>query len=307
MMRARWLLPVLAVALAGCAGTGNVHFQPPDAPILDGADCGAADVVAALVFGERGAQPDAGYPPDGFEPVAAVLCERGADAAGGVDIDTVRLEGDMAPVLGAFRAQSIRLPDGVMTSCAIAEYPAAGVWLLDAAGRAVRPAWPSRVCGFQQPPLAALAGLRETGREPGPVDRPAPPARCGRGAPYFQTTTGVSELSWQGPEVPARDQLRVPLEDVDALTVCLFAGGSPETRELSRVESRALLVAAAAAPAAGPCAQTSTRTASATLTRPDGSGGGSLKVELDGCQRVSLSEGGEFRAAPPALLAALAG
>jgi hypothetical protein len=55
---------------------------------------------------------------------------------------------------------------------------------------------------------------------------------------------------------------------------------------LSAQESADMIRSYLDAPAAAPCSVAATQMASVVLRRPDGSGGSSVSVELDGCRRM---------------------
>ena len=134
------------------------------------------DITAALVAPEArdssiALRPEgSGYPPPDFSPVAVVRCERGETSDGGLTIDSIRLEGDIHAVDDAFREQSRRFPANVRADCAYRLVPPAGLWLVDEAGAAIRPTWPTAPCGLQEKPHAALSQLHEISRAQHPVD-----------------------------------------------------------------------------------------------------------------------------------------
>ncbi|PVU82376.1 hypothetical protein DDP54_04475 [Cellulomonas sp. WB94] len=157
-------MTVAAVTLlAGCATGTSPNASP--ATIASAADC-----LAPQVINDLGLRPDArelsatshpdvpepGAVPVGFEPVGVVECragERLTDAQGVWDAITVRhLEGDLAPLLAALAAP--RPTSSGDQLCPASDAAASELWLVDALGRAVRPAPPVDACG------APTAGVR---------------------------------------------------------------------------------------------------------------------------------------------------
>ncbi|MGV8976967.1 MAG: hypothetical protein ACOH17_02895 [Cellulomonas sp.] len=153
----RLVVVVAAVTvLAGCS-TGTPPSDSP-ATIASAADCLAPQVIVDLGLRADAHElsatphPDAPGPgsiPVGFDPVSVVECttgERLTDAQGVWDAITVRhLEGDLRPLLAALAA-----PRHTSTGdqlCATTGAAAGALWLVDALGRAVRPAPPVDVCG----------------------------------------------------------------------------------------------------------------------------------------------------------------
>jgi len=182
-VRRSWAAAVLtasAVLAAGCGvqATPTVTTVPSAVPstarAITGPDCLAPQVLADLGFdpdvlttrSPHGQVPDAGRVPDDFVAVAVLACEvdgtlRDGDGVWSA-VTATRLEGDLDGLLTALRVPSAT-PAG---TCNGAPGAPAVLWLLDALGRAVRPAWPTDRCGAPQPGVTeALAGLEETGRD----------------------------------------------------------------------------------------------------------------------------------------------
>ncbi|MFC1474245.1 hypothetical protein [Rhodococcus qingshengii] len=130
------VVSVVAVALVWMGVRDDYEsFTPPVATAVDRADCLAPDIATALVAPETRDNSSAlrsegsGYPPADFSPIAVVRCERGETSDGRLSIDSVRLEGDVRAVNGAFREQSRRFRGNVQASCAYgAVLPAGYGW-----------------------------------------------------------------------------------------------------------------------------------------------------------------------------------
>lgn len=296
------IVTVTGAVLTSCSSTS---YRPPTAPIAERADCLAPDIenkLSALnlssIDPSRPSAAGAGYPPSSFTPIAVVRCERGENAAGAMTIDSVRLEGDVEAAWDAFRVDSQRLPDDVEASCAVFEVTPAGLWFVDAAGRAVRPTWPAAPCGYQARPITALAELHEVDRQQQTRQLPADdPGVCGnKYGSGFTTTTDADIHGSDGAD--RRAQLAVnyalafPIEDVGRLQVCRYTESADRSTQQSRSrltidQSTDLVRHVIEAPPAPPCAVTATRTARVPLHRADGSGGAKIDIELDGCQRAT--------------------
>ncbi|WP_051637589.1 hypothetical protein [Rhodococcus sp. UNC363MFTsu5.1] len=304
------LAPVLAIlAIAGavliaCDGD-SVSYRPPTAAIAERVDCLAPDIDSKLsalnssnIDPGRPPSVGVGYPPRGFTPVAVVRCERGENTAGALTIDSVRLEGDVEAAWDAFRVDSKRFPDNVQASCAVAQNVPAGLWFVDADGRAVRPAWPAAPCGYQRHPIAVLAELHEVDRPQQARQLPADnPGVCSeKYGSGFITTTDADVQEADGADRRSRlavnYALAFPIDDVGRLQVCRFieSAGASTQQSRSRLtidQSVDLVREVIDAPPAPPCALTATRTAQIPLYRADGSGGAKIDIELDGCRRAT--------------------
>ncbi|WP_189636575.1 hypothetical protein [Rhodococcus sp. MTM3W5.2] len=315
------ILAVTGAVLIACNGD-SVSYRPPTAEIAERADCHAPDIESRLsalnlssIDPGRPSAVGVGYPPRRFEPVAVVRCERGANAAGELTIDSVRLEGDVEAVWDAFRVDSKRFPDNVQASCAVAQNVPAGLWFVDANGRAMRPAWPAAPCGFQDHPIVVLAELHEVDRQqqakPLPADNPGVCSeKYGSG---FMTTTDTdtqrAESADRRTRLAETYALAFPIEDVGRLQVCRFIESADSSIQQSRSrltldQSIDLVREVIEAPPAPPCALTATRTAQIPLFRADGSGGARIDIELDGCGRAT-GTGIPFVTAPATVIAAV--
>lgn len=174
------------------------------------------------------------------------------------------------------------------------------MWFVDDEGRAVRPAWPAQPCGVKPGPIAALATLREVGRQqhvtalraddPGVCD-----TKFGSG---FSTTTDADLRPESEAERRARISesfaLAFPIDGIGRLQVCRYRETGGEAIQESRArltvqQSADVVLGVVAAPAAPACSLVATRTATIALLRPDGSGGDRIDVELDGCTRATAS------------------
>ncbi|MCD2103749.1 hypothetical protein O4214_02295 [Rhodococcus erythropolis] len=299
------VVSVVAVALVWVGVRDYESFTPPVATAVDRADCLAPDIAAALVSPEArdsstALRPEgSGYPPPDFSPVAVVRCERGEASDGGLTIDAVRLEGDIDAVDDAFREQSRRFPANVQASCAYRHLLPAGLWLLDDAGAAIRPTWPTEPCGLQEQPYVALSQLHEASREQHLVAGISSDdaGTCAESIGLLFETTTETDVD----RMAAHDDtyirpltetpLTTPISDVGRLQVCRYSTEPPlpESRSrLSRQQSTDLMEVASTAPPAGPCDLVAQHIALIDVLRPDGSGGTRMAVELDGCQRVNL-------------------
>ena len=165
---------------------GAAPDSPTDAPVAEvvdsGPDCLADEVIEMLTGLPQDAgrsAPSAGSVPQGFEPVRVVRCtisltemlqepapptlvprledvDPGASIpeapdVGGTDllqrltVEEVTLTGDLAPLLDVLSRESAHRSSGACV--AMLELQPA-IFLVDAAGRAVRPQWPVDGCGF---------------------------------------------------------------------------------------------------------------------------------------------------------------
>ncbi|MDV8023822.1 hypothetical protein [Rhodococcus sp. IEGM 1330] len=333
------LVGTVVLASPACSSSLNpfiddVSYRPPTATIVSSPDCLAQSIYTGLTGSGpwdpalTSDAPDPGYPPATFQPVAVVRCERGTDEAGGMTVDSVRLEGNIHAVDAAFSADSKRFPDGVVASCVYAMDPPVGLWFVNEAGKAFRPAWPASPCGLQNAPMEALADLNEVSRSPHPTGIDNRYNTSCESSPYgqgFDNTTPEDvaaaeerERSQDGPVVPS---LVMPIDDVDQLQLCTVRTSNPLAAEelppdsivsaagtsttLGRAESASIVRSVANAPLAPACNEISTRIASTELRRPDGSGRSFVSFELDGCQRAAGF--GYYRAIPTEALSALTG
>ena len=306
-LAARLLLVTIAgVMTAACSpgmifGPDFVLFTPKAAPIADRADCLTPDIYTGLTglgpwpSAEIAPAPALGHPPDNFEPVSVARCELAQNPAGNTTVDAVSLAGDVDAVLEAFSIQSRRYPDNVSISCAISVDPAVGLWLVDARGRAFRPAWPSVPCSFREEPLGALRALHEVKRESFdtgvPITLPRNCTERSSGGLYVDDAAlNVVRREVKASVDPVLSVLPLPIDDVGPLQVCRHGVDEPVPGGwqiwLAAHESAQLIRSYLDAPAARACGVAATQMASVVLRRPDGSGGSSVSVELDGCRRM---------------------
>ncbi|MBY4401898.1 hypothetical protein HQO26_11305 [Rhodococcus fascians] len=258
--------------------------------------------------------PDPGYPPREFQPIAVLRCELGIDESGIQSVDSVRLEGNIDAVDAAFSVDSERFPPGVMASCAYEMTPPVGLWFVDDAGEAFRPAWPASPCGLQNAPIAALADLTEVSRtshSTGYDDRYTTTCQSSSYADGFANTNPEEVAAAEERDGPVVPSLVMPIDDVDRLQLCTVATTTAEPpvdavgslTTMSRSDSARLVRSVADAPIAPACNESSTRIASTELRRPDGSGRSFVSFELDGCKRASGF--GYYRTIPAEAMAAL--
>lgn len=204
-----------AALLAGCSTDTSPNVAP--ATVASAADCLAPQVIADLGLRADARElsatshpdvPGPGSVPTGFEPVGVVECttgERLTDAQGVWDAITVRrLEGDLGRLMTALAA-----PPTTSTGDRLCPTPQAAsseLWLVDALGRAVRPATPVDVCGAPTPAVrSAVTALTEidvthyrvhlaaSRATIGPTSQPTPDASGGpTGGSTTVTTPGVT-------------------------------------------------------------------------------------------------------------------
>lgn len=292
----------IVVVAAGCAQTES--FTRPPAPIVPSADCAAPDIMRALsdnglghfVGGAAPTSIELGSLPSGFVVQTVVRCERAVTAAGDVVIDAVTLSGDVEAVSEALDRPSEREIGNSRLSCTFGEDAPAGLWLVASDGSAVRPQWPTVVCGYRDEPLAAVNALDETNRATVPtLGSASVPGSCPHSSGYVFTLTSDSDSdsdleSNAAPDRAAFD-LMVPTRDVSDLTLCRY-DTDPDgdalvgARTLSADVSRVVATQSLESPRAGPCDQVATEVVAGRLVRPDGSGGGVFIAEVDGCTRV---------------------
>jgi hypothetical protein len=230
--------------------------------------------------------------PEGFVPVSAVMCSLDTERVPGQGEWSVRVrrsaEGDVAELVSALQVPDERPGNA---SCTAHWDPDPQVWLLDAAGRAARPAWPRDVCShLQERPLEVLARVTfaESGRRRIEVVTPqaALDSGCevavknvvGVDAPTADGTGSLTGLQASG----SGRACRYDIEAADVLTGTFAAGARLEGRLW-----RDLVRALAAAGAARPC--TDPPGALALIGTP---GGEIAYVELDGCRRILTPDGG---------------
>jgi hypothetical protein len=141
--------------LAGCATTPGMPDRPT-AVIVENHDCLAPNLGGWELPPAPGAtddsRPDAPSPgavPAHFNPVAVYVCDLTGsveDEEGIFSVTTEeRLEGDLEPLIRAFAEPSDPAPPFLLCTADAEIVPE--LWLTDAAGRAMRPAWPRNACG----------------------------------------------------------------------------------------------------------------------------------------------------------------
>ncbi|NIL85245.1 hypothetical protein RhoFasGS6_02631 [Rhodococcus fascians] len=298
----------------------SVSYRPPTAKVVSAVDCLAENIYTALTGSGpwdpalTAGAPEPGYPPRRFQPVAVVRCERGVDESGIQTVDSVRLEGDIDAVDAAFSVDSERFPPGVMASCAYEMTSPVGLWFVDDADEAFRPAWPASPCGLQNAPIEALAELTEVSRtshSTGYDDRYTTNCQSSSYVDGFANTTPEEVVAAEERDGPVVPSLVMPIDDVDRLQLCTVATTTAEPpvdavgslTTMSRSDSARLVRSVADAPIAPACNESSTRIASTELRRPDGSGRSFVSFELDGCKRASGF--GYYRTIPAEAMAAL--
>jgi hypothetical protein len=175
-MRGRTAVRLVTVAaamtlLAGCSA--DTSPTPSPARVATAADCLAPQVITDLGLRADARElsatahpdvPDPGSVPAGFAPVGVVECvtgERLTDAQGVWDAITVRrLEGDLGPLLAALAGPHETSTRGQL--CPASDVATFQLWLVDALGRAVRPAPPVDACGAPTTAVrTAVAALAE--------------------------------------------------------------------------------------------------------------------------------------------------
>jgi hypothetical protein len=227
------------------------------------------------------------------------------------------IEGDVDAVVRAFSVESERFADHIFADCAYAGELPAGLWIVGESGSALRPAWPAKPCGLQEGPLDALRSLHEVSRTSYATGVAVGDRTCGGSTGEFWTTTdeyvdaALERERADGPMLAP--SLLMPTDDVRELEVCRYPvlpEQDPYTTVqgslvvVGRMESVETVESLANAPIAQSCSIEATRVASAILSRPGGSGGAQVAVELDGCRRVSGF--GSYRQAPDSVVEVLA-
>jgi len=162
-------LPLITLgALAGC---GEAPADPaPTAVVAPTADLGLLPARATTSAADTRVSASAGAVPDGFVPVSVLVCTPDGslvDSSGTwLALTASHREGDLDPLVEALRHPSAEREG----TCASTQVQAPALWLVDALGRAVRPAWPTDRCGVPRKDVAsALAALDETDSEKYPV------------------------------------------------------------------------------------------------------------------------------------------
>lgn len=314
------------VAACGLMSDGTESFRPPAAPIAPRASCDLPDIIDRLDIGTPSSGADRqgeGSVPPGFTPTSVISCEISDGRDGTTTIDEVTLNGNIDALVKALSRKSERTDANTSVSCAYATYAPAAIWLVSPAG-GVRAAWPTVVCGFRDDPLAPLAALAETGRTTVRTLRALPPAP---GVPPTTTCNGHVGTSFHpmtsgadggtAPQVTRRPTLRLPDGPAAGVTACTYRVSRLSTGvgelaltgqvKLSAQASSQLIHEAFTAPQAEPCNREATEVVDVTLYRPDGSGGGSLSAEADGCRRLTVHGLTGYRTAASTTTALLRG
>lgn len=314
-----------AIAACGLMSDGTESFRPPAAPIAPKASCDLPDIIDRLDVGTPSSGADRqreGSMPPGFTPTSVITCEVSDGRDGTTTIDEVTLSGNIDALVKALSRTSERTDANTSVSCAYATYAPAAIWLISPAG-AVRAAWPTVVCGFRDDPLAPLTALLETGRTTvrtlqtlPPTPGVPPPTTCNghSGASFHPTTSGARTAA---PQVTRGPTLRLPEGPAAGLTACTYRISRSSTSvgelaltgqvRLSAQASSQLIHQALTAPPAEPCIRQATEIIDVTLYRPNGSGGGSLTAEADGCRRLTVTALTGYRTAPDTTTALLRG
>ncbi|GAA1463256.1 hypothetical protein GCM10009619_41020 [Williamsia maris] len=278
---------------------GTESYRPPAADIVPLADCTLPDIVHLLQYGENNSGdniPKEGSLPSGFTPSSVVLCELTQGDGTSGTVDAVSLGGDVGAFADAVNRPSQRADENTSYSCAYRVEAPAAVYLVSPSG-AVRMTWPGVICGYRDDPLGPLEALVETGRTRAEDLGYLVPNQCTQ-------SFNVSLSSDPGPDTASppvkRPTLRLPDREVMGLTACTYrvaksSAGDADTAltrrtRLSGDASTRLMREVIAAPAARPCDVDASEIVSLDLYRPDGSGGGELQVETDGCRRLVVRD-----------------
>lgn len=303
--RAVLLVVATALLLTGCAGVrGELPFAEP----LPEVDCSSEAAWGRV--------------PPGFDPVAAYRCEVGAgyeNEQGRWSATAVeRLEGELGPLLAAFaEGDEPRWPG----PCAAYQKIVPAIWLVDAGGAAIRPAYPVDGCGQPKDDRirTALEGLTAVDGAYVDAELLEPRAAMETGCPAralilrlaaldeVGIPRGESAAPHQGQEIavsplPAPEQVhgmrlcdyRADPVDVGAGSAALPTGGTfLDGRDLGRAQALVVLTAASddATPATA-CRRAATRFVQLipldATARPFGM---PITVENDGCQRLTVLDG----------------
>ncbi|MET4612175.1 hypothetical protein ABIC28_003167 [Rhodococcus sp. PvR044] len=260
---------------------------------LDGIATTPPDLVAM--------QPRPGTVPDDFEPVAAITCDPTSARTINADLTASfaehRWEGDFSGAIAKLNAPSegSRLDQG---TCGIASMVAIpDLWLIDAAGRAIRPSYPVDECKFQRiGGLRAVEALENVGR----VDHRVQLRPDGVEQLMGCGTVPALPVAGAGVLVPGDYSVRssVCRYRFDAAGVA-FAGAESLWDSLDPYFE--------ALEPAPPCTSTASAAAgtSLSLLGPEYTAPVPVLIELDGCRRV-LVDGFVPVLASPELLALVA-
>jgi hypothetical protein len=295
---------VSATVLAGCGYLqGPAPVRGP-AEIVSAATCRMPvdlDGIAATPPDLVANQPRPGTVPDDFEPVAAITCDPTADRTVNADLTAGfvehRSEGDFSEAVAKLNARSegSRIDQD---TCGIASMVAIpDLWLIDAAGRAIRPSYPVDECKFQRiGGLRAVEALENVGRVEHRVQLSPD------GVEQLMGCATVPALPVAGAGVP------VPGGYTVRSSVCRYrfdaAGASFGGAESLWDSLDPYFEALEPAP---PCTSTASVAAgtSLSLSGPEYTAPVPVLIELDGCRRV-LIDGFIPVVASPVLLALVA-
>jgi len=251
---------LLLTLLTGCAGM-NDFAASDDAPlgtVVDGVDCQAPNLGGWMLPEAARAtdiptHPDAPAPgrvPADFEPTAAYRCtfmatfedDHGRWSAVKVD----RLEGDFSALLAALAEPDDKF--GFTQVCTADAEFVPELWLQNAAGQAVRVAWPRDACLKTKPATAAalkdlervesthlpisLVATREALDADCSMSASAPGWRTGMGLETFPhgelLEMDATELAEPGSQASAEPRTVEPVEPAvslagaDGVSVCLY-------------------------------------------------------------------------------------
>lgn len=175
-----------ALTMAGCDSPN----RPPPAAIQEKVDCPASVSPGWLELEASTSTANLrGSVPEGFVPVDVITCSQDYKVAGGVPQALVKqqhLEGDYTALLAALAQPSSR---GGSEPCTADMEIMPGLWLVNAAGKAVKVTWPTDGCGktrgrpdtakalalvTSMPTGAAPATLAMASTTTGPAKDPAP-------------------------------------------------------------------------------------------------------------------------------------
>ncbi|WP_104130505.1 hypothetical protein [Cryobacterium sp. N21] len=256
----------LALLLSGCAGLPGypAATDTPMAQLVAGVDCQAPNLNNWIPVQDgvpaqtdlTATHPDAPAPgmvPDGFEPVVASLCT----FSGSIDDDEGRWsavtietrKGDFSALLAAL-AQPNDQP-GLNQACTADMEIVPELWLENAAGEAMRAAWPRTSCGKTKPATSkALEKLELTDTVKLPlvlqIARPALDAGCAMstGTPEQSLLFGTTGLQTyttqigQDPEPIPVPPAEIPsYAGVDGASVCIYTVDPVTEPDLSELES----------------------------------------------------------------------
>ncbi|WP_105035343.1 hypothetical protein [Cryobacterium aureum] len=259
----------LALLLSGCAGLPGypAATDTPVAQLVAGVDCQAPNLGNDWMVYPEGVPaqtdltathpdaPEPGMVPADFEPVAAFRCT----LFGSLDNDQGRwsavtvetLEGDFGPLLSALAEPNDQA--GLNQACTADMELVPELWLENAAGDAMRAAWPRTACGKTKPAAhAALDTLHGTDTTKLPLVLQVPlealDAGCAMstGTPEQSLLFGTTGLQTYSGEV-GEDLQPIPVppaeipsyDGIDGASVCVYTVDpvpDPDLSELKDIE-----------------------------------------------------------------------